>query len=204
MKALSWAMAFATVTPACSKTEHLPTRGQENSAAQGPQGASQQPIERKDTPGLALSSSAFGSDENIPRRFTCQGNDVSPPLSWSGAPDETKSFSLILDDPDAPDPAAPKTVWVHWVVYNLPPSTHQLEEGAKQLPEGAVEGKNDWKKTGYRGPCPPVGSHRYVHKLYALDTVLPDLGAATKTELERAMQGHILAKAELIGRYQKQ
>jgi hypothetical protein len=110
---------------------------------------------------------------------------------------------LIVDDPDAPDPAAPKMTWVHWVLYNIPTSANGLAEGVKTLPEGTREGLNDWKQTGYRGPCPPVGRHRYYHKLYALDTVLPDLSSPTKSDVEAAMAKHILAKTELLGTYKK-
>ncbi|MDE2389786.1 MAG: YbhB/YbcL family Raf kinase inhibitor-like protein, partial [Betaproteobacteria bacterium] len=118
----------------------------------------------------------------------------------------TKSLVLIVDDPDAPDPAAPKMTWVHWVLYNIPPSAAGLAEGIaeKDLPQGMLQGINDWKRTGYGGPCPPIGTHRYFHKLYALGTVLPDLKHPTKAALEHAMKGHILSQAELIGRYQRQ
>jgi Raf kinase inhibitor-like YbhB/YbcL family protein len=153
---------------------------------------------------LAIESSAFEPDGSIPRTHTCEGNDVSPPLAWHGEPAGTKSFALIVDDPDAPDPKAPKMTWVHWVVYNLPAATHDLVEGAsRKLPAGARDGKNDWKRAGYGGPCPPVGRHRYFHKLYALDVELPDLRAPTKAQLEAAMKGHVLEQAELIGTYQK-
>ncbi|MBI4042239.1 MAG: YbhB/YbcL family Raf kinase inhibitor-like protein [Deltaproteobacteria bacterium] len=154
---------------------------------------------------LVMTSSAFMHQAEIPALHTCEGKDVSPSFSWSGAPAGTKSFVLIVDDPDAPDPAAPKVVWVHWILYNLPPTAAGLPEGVKAagLPKGTLEGLNDWKRTGYGGPCPPIGRHRYFHKLYALDTVLPDLKNPTKTQLEKAMQGHILAKAELMGTYQK-
>lgn len=154
---------------------------------------------------LALVSSAFTHEGEIPRRYTCEGEDVSPPLSWSGIPEATKSFALIVDDPDAPDPKAPRMTWVHWVLYNLPADACELPEamGPEDLPPGAEEGQNDWKNLGYGGPCPPIGRHRYFHKLYALDTVLPDLGAATKKELEAAMEGHVLARAELVGTYEK-
>jgi Raf kinase inhibitor-like YbhB/YbcL family protein len=153
---------------------------------------------------FALESSAFLTYGEIPRKYTCEGEDVSPPLAWSGAPASVKSFALVVDDPDAPDPKAPKTTWVHWVVYNLPPSTHALAEGAaRALPAGARNGKNDWKRTGYGGPCPPIGRHRYFHKLYALDVELPDLHEPTKTELESAMKGHVIERAELVGTYQK-
>jgi len=162
-------------------------------------------IRRKEAPmALTLESSAFRANAEIPRKYTCEGNDVSPPLAWSGAPDSAKSFALIIDDPDAPDPKAPKTVWVHWVVYNLPSSTHGLTEGeSRKMPPGARNGKNDWQRTVYGGPCPPTGRHRYFHKLYALDVELPDLHEPTKAQLESAMKGHILAQAELVGTYQK-
>jgi Raf kinase inhibitor-like YbhB/YbcL family protein len=135
---------------------------------------------------------------------TCEAEDVSPPLAWEGVPNGAKSLVLIIDDPDAPDPKAPKMVWVHWVVYNMPPDTKSLPEnaGKARLPPGALLGLNDFRKTGYGGPCPPIGRHRYFHKLYALDITL-DLRDATKSQIERAMQGHILANAELIGTYQK-
>jgi len=150
-----------------------------------------------------LSSSAFAHQGAIPGKYTCEGADLSPPLSWSGLPPGTKSLALIVDDPDAPDPAAPKMTWVHWVIYNLPPTAQGLPEGASALPAGTLQGINDWKRTGYGGPCPPIGRHRYFHKLYALDTVLPDLGRPTKATLEQAMKGHILGQAELVGTYQK-
>jgi Raf kinase inhibitor-like YbhB/YbcL family protein len=155
---------------------------------------------------LALSSAAFTANGAIPKQYTCEGADTSVPLAWSGLPAGTKSVALIVDDPDAPDPAAPRLTWVHWVVYNIPADAKGLKEGAKSadLPKGTREGLNDWKRTGYGGPCPPVGRHRYFHKLYALDVVLPDLKRPTKAQLEKAMQGHILEKFELIGTYQKQ
>jgi Raf kinase inhibitor-like YbhB/YbcL family protein len=153
---------------------------------------------------LTIESSAFRPGGRIPKSHTCEGDDVSPPLAWRGEPAGTKSYALIVDDPDAPDPKAPKMTWVHWVVYNLPAGTRALAEGASQtLPPPARDGKNDWKRTGYGGPCPPIGRHRYFHKLYALDADLPDLRQPTKVQLEAAMKGHVLAQAELIGTYQK-
>ena len=154
---------------------------------------------------LVLTSSAFTHQGSIPQQYTCQGRDISPHLSWSGAPEGTKGFVLIVDDPDAPDPAAPKRTWVHWVLYAIPADASSLSEGmtSAKLPAGTREGTNDWNRTGYGGPCPPVGRHRYFHKLYAVDVELPDLGPARKAEVEKAMEGHILAKAELIGTYQK-
>ena len=156
--------------------------------------------------GLTITSGAFEAGAAIPVTYTCEGKDVSPPLSWAGAPPATKSFALIVDDPDAPDPATPKITWVHWILYDIPASVNGLTEAVRPdaLPDGTREGVNDWGRTGYGGPCPPMGRHRYFHKLYALDTVLPDLRRPSKAALERAMQGHILAHAELIGTYQKQ
>ena len=154
---------------------------------------------------LALASPAFADGGTIPPEFTCQGSDRSPPLVWSGVPAAARSLVLIVDDPDAPDPAAPKMTWVHWLLYNIPPAAGALAEAVppRQLPPGTLEGTNDWKRTGYGGPCPPIGEHRYFHKLYAIDTVLPDLARPTKDVLERAMRGHVLARAELIGTYRK-
>lgn len=155
--------------------------------------------------GLTLKSPAFEHQGKIPRVHTCEGQDSSPALQWSGAPAGTRSFVLIVDDPDAPDPKAPKMTWVHWVLYNLPADSQELPAAVAvaQLPKGTRQGLNDWGRPGYGGPCPPIGRHRYFHKLYALDVALPDLGRARKAEVERAMQGHVLAQAELIGTYQK-
>lgn len=155
---------------------------------------------------MNLISSAFSQHGDIPGRYSCEGADLSPPLAWSGVPGEAKSLVLIVDDPDAPDPAAPRMTWVHWVLYNIPPQVTGLGEGVSRapgLPEGAREGLSDWKQEGYRGPCPPIGRHRYFHKLYALDTVLPVLRPATKSAVESAMRGHILAESELVGYYRK-
>lgn len=154
---------------------------------------------------LRMTSSSFEHELEIPAKHTCEGAGLSAPLAWSGVPQGTKSFALIVDDPDAPDPRAPKMTWVHWVVYDIPSSVTALPEGITPalLPAGAREGRNDWKTVGYRGPCPPVGRHRYFHKLYALDTALPDLGQPDKAALELAMKGHVLAQATLIGTYAK-
>lgn len=152
---------------------------------------------------LELRSRAFDNGTAIPTRYTCEGQDVSPPLTWEGAPDETRSFVLIVDDPDAPDPSAPKRTWVHWVIYNLPADTTELTEGVARLPHGARHGLNDWKRTDYGGPCPPIGRHRYFFKLYALNVTLPELGELTKKDLEEAMKGHVVAQAELMGTYAK-
>jgi hypothetical protein len=154
---------------------------------------------------LTITSTAFAPNGAIPPVYTCEGSDLSPPLAWTGAPAGTKSLVLIVDDPDAPDPAAPRMTWVHWVLYNIPASAAGLAEAIKPaaLPAGTREGVNDWGRTGYGGPCPPIGRHRYYHKLHALDLVLPDLGHPDKAALEAAMRGHVLAQAALIGTYQK-
>jgi Raf kinase inhibitor-like YbhB/YbcL family protein len=152
---------------------------------------------------MRITSDVFTNNGPIPAKFTCDGQDTSPPLSWSGVPRGTKSLLLIVDDPDAPDPAAPRMTWVHWVLYNLPAATHGLEEGVRSLPPGTGEGVNSWERTGYGGPCPPIGRHRYFHKLYALDAILAEHGRLTKASLERAMQGHVLDHAELVGTYQR-
>ena len=151
---------------------------------------------------LQLSSPAFEHHAAIPREHTCEGGDTPPPLAWTGVPDGTRSLALIVDDPDAPDPAAPERTYVHWVLYDIPPSVTSLDAGSTR-PDGARDGINDWKRTGYGGPCPPIGRHRYFFKLHALDTVLGDLKNPTKAALERAMDGHIIDRAELVGTYEK-
>ena len=153
---------------------------------------------------LHLSSTTFAHEAPMPARLTCDGEERSPALQWSGLPAGTRSLALVVDDPDAPDPAAPRMTWVHWVLYNLPATTDGLTEGAsRHLPTGTREGVNDWGRTGYGGPCPPIGRHRYFHKLYALDVVLPDLGHPDKARLMKAMEGHILGHAALVGTYQR-
>jgi len=155
--------------------------------------------------GFQLRSPGFEHQGAIPARHTCQGDDAAPELAWSDPPAGTKTFALIVDDPDAPDPRAPRTIWVHWLLYNLPAATRALSEGMidAALPLGTREGINDFKETGYRGPCPPIGRHRYFFKLYALDAELTDLSTPTKAQLEKAMQGHVLAEAHLVGTYEK-
>jgi Raf kinase inhibitor-like YbhB/YbcL family protein len=157
------------------------------------------------TMSFTIESPAFAANGEIPSKYTCEGDDVSPPLRWSGVPPSAKSLALVVDDPDAPDPRAPQRVWVHWVVYDLPPSTQALAEGAKgaELPPTAKVGKNDWGRAAWGGPCPPIGRHRYFFKLYALDTALPELRAPTKAALEDAMQGHVVGEAQLVGTYEK-
>lgn len=150
-----------------------------------------------------LTSPSFRPQAEIPSAYTCEGKDLAPALSWSGVPAGTQSLALIVDDPDAPDPAAPKVTWVHWVLYNISPAAAGLPAGGEPLPAGALPGRNDWKRTGYGGPCPPIGWHRYFFRLYALDRLLPDLKQPTKAQLLKAMQGHIIGHSELVGTYQK-
>jgi Raf kinase inhibitor-like YbhB/YbcL family protein len=151
---------------------------------------------------IQLTSAAFAYGEKIPVRFTCEGEDVSPPLQWSGAPVDTRSFALICEDPDAP-----RGTWIHWVLYNLPSGAVELVQGVPPLPElpsGARQGGNDFGKIGYGGPCPPPGKpHRYFFRLYALDILLSLTPGATRDELEAAMNQHILAQGTLMGTYQR-
>lgn len=151
---------------------------------------------------LQLTSSAFQPEGNIPRQFTCEGNDVSPDLTWKNAPSGTKSFALIVHDPDAPRPGG----FTHWVVYNIPANVTQIAQGTPSgdtLPGGGIQGKNDSGQNGYMGPCPPSGTHRYYFYLYALDTELSLKPGASKDDVEKAIKGHVLQKAELMGRYKK-
>lgn len=154
---------------------------------------------------FTLSSPVFTHMGEIPNKYTCVAEDISPPLQWHDIPENTVSFALIVDDPDAPDPAAPKTTWVHWVLYNLPANIRSLSEAidSASLPEGALQGINDWSRAGYGGPCPPVGRHRYFFKLFALDIRISNNHKMTKAELESVMEGHIIKKTELIGTFQK-
>lgn len=152
---------------------------------------------------LTIKSPAFTHDGDIPREYTCDDVDTAPALEWSGAPQGTKSFALIVDDPDAPDPKAPKMVYVHWVLYDIPASATGIPKGGK-TPAGARDGKNDWKRTGYGGPCPPIGRHRYFFKLFALDTTLGDLRTPTKDALLAAMKGHVIGETVLMGTYERQ
>ena len=154
---------------------------------------------------LQLSSEAFAHNDSIPNKYTCDSDNLSPPLAWGPVPDGTKSFALIVDDPDAPDPAAPKMTYVHWVLYNIPAYITELAEAIAEhnLPVGTLAGLNDWGRTGYGGPCPPIGRHRYFFKLYALDAVLPDLNRPSKAKLEKAVAEHTIASTALIGTYQR-
>jgi len=148
---------------------------------------------------MDIKSPAFAPGALIPPKYTCDGADLSPPVSFSGAPAGTKSLALIADDPDAP-----MGTWVHWVVWNIPAGTRSLEEGVPKketVADGARQGTNDFRRIGYGGPCPPSGTHRYFFRLYALDAALNLPATATKQDLEKAMQEHILAQAELMGKY---
>jgi Raf kinase inhibitor-like YbhB/YbcL family protein len=154
---------------------------------------------------LNLSSSAFAANGSIPTKYTCEGAGVSPPLAWSGSPSSTKSFALIVEDPDAPDPAKPTRVVSHWVAYNIPATTTRLAENASKtgMPAGSAQGSNGQGAQAYMGPCPPIGRHRYFFKLSALDTQLTGLNKPKKADLEKAIQGHVVGTGELIGTYQK-
>lgn len=148
---------------------------------------------------LTLWSDAFGDGDVIPRRYACDGDDVSPPIAWHTPPALTETFALIMDDPDAPG-----GVWVHWVVFNLPAETSEIREGgSRSLPGKAAHGSNSWGRMGYGGPCPPGGTHRYFFKLYALDSELDLADGAMASSLTEAMEGHVLGKATLMGRYSR-
>jgi Raf kinase inhibitor-like YbhB/YbcL family protein len=155
---------------------------------------------------MVIYSSEFLNYSQMPTRYACEGQNISPALGWTNLPRGTKSLALVLEDPDAPDPAAPSMTWVHWILYNIPPFSTGVPEGAapENLPVGTLSGLNDWRYVGYGGPCPPIGCHRYFHRLFALDIMLPDLHGPDKTKLKRALQGHILAQSELVGLYQRQ
>ena len=154
---------------------------------------------------LRITSDAFHHEDEIPQNHTCEGDDISPALQFASPPEGTQSLALIVDDPDAPDPNAPKMVWVHWVLFNLPPDCQGLSEGisSQSLPEGTSEGLNDWKRRGWGGPCPPIGRHRYFFRLYALDCRLADQRSVNRAQLDQMMEGHILAEAVLMGTYEK-
>jgi Raf kinase inhibitor-like YbhB/YbcL family protein len=164
-----------------------------------------QPTQAPPAMAFTITSSAFAPNGSIPRQYTCEGAQTSPPVEWSGAPSGTKSFALILEDPDVPDPAKPERTYVHWVIYNIPAGTSAIPENAAKagLPTGAVHGYNDSKKQTYAGPCPPIGRHRYFFKLYALDTDLTFVAPPMKADLLKAMDLHILGNAQLIGTYEK-
>ena len=150
---------------------------------------------------MKLESAAFAEGEMIPSVHTCDGKDVSPPLSWTDPPEGTASFALIADDPDAPG-----RTWVHWIAWNVPAGTRALAQGvpkSAEAPDGTRQGMNDFRRMGYGGPCPPSGTHRYFFRLYALDTLLDLPSRATRRDLEGAMRGHVLAEATLMGKYRR-
>ncbi len=147
---------------------------------------------------LELFSPAFKQGQNVPKQYTCDGKDISPPLFWKDAPANTKSFVLIMDDPDAP-----AGTWDHWILYNIPASTTLLAENNQNMPEGTLTGKNSWNRLTYNGPCPPDREHRYFFKLYAIDTTLPINNGMTKKEVESAINGHVVASSELMAKYQR-
>jgi Raf kinase inhibitor-like YbhB/YbcL family protein len=152
---------------------------------------------------MELCSPDFNGNDSIPERHTCDGSDQSPGLRWGGLPKGARSLVLVVDDPDAPDPAAPQRTWVHWLLYDIPPNSSGLPAGGLPLPAGTMEGLNDWNRTGYGGPCPPIGRHRYFFRLFALDTTLSPLAHPTRADVEEAMRGHVLAHAELMGTYRR-
>ncbi|MGD9591048.1 MAG: YbhB/YbcL family Raf kinase inhibitor-like protein [Candidatus Berkiella sp.] len=154
---------------------------------------------------MRIKSSEFEENTEIPTKYTCEGDNYSPPLSWEDVPETTKSLVLIVDDPDAPDPAAPKMIWDHWILYNIDPNSIGLKENVllHELPKGTLRGTTSWHNQDYGGPCPPIGRHRYFHKLYALNVLLPDLDRPTSDQLRQAMAGHVIDEAILIGTYQK-
>jgi Raf kinase inhibitor-like YbhB/YbcL family protein len=155
---------------------------------------------RKPPPTLRVESPAFGMNAAIPQQFTSDGDDIAPPLAWSNPPAGTKGIAIIVEDPDAPNPAAPTTTFTHWIVTGIRPTTTSLPGG--RLPEGAVLGTNDWGNRAWQGPKPPIGRHRYFFKVFALDVAL-DAPGITREELLGTMKGHILAQGELIGTYEK-
>lgn len=189
---------------ACSKSEQQ-TSGDTSALAPDTAGTASQSTPAPSAMAFTITSSAFASNGSIPSKYTCEGTQTSPPVEWSGAPSGTKSFALIVDDPDVPDPAKPERTYVHWVVYNIPAGTTAIPENAAKsgLPSGAMHGYNDSRKQTYAGPCPPIGRHRYFFKVYALDTDLSFASPPTKADLLKAMQSHVLGNAELIGTYEK-
>ena len=200
MRASAFCVLFLLI-PACKR--ETPSAG-DSSTPLASGSAATDTASRSNAMTLKITSSAFQQGGSIPAKYTCEGQDVSPPLAWAGALGSARSIAMIVDDPDAPDPAKPERVYVHWVAYNIPVGASLAENASKSgMPKGAVQGKNDWGKPQYGGPCPPIGRHRYFFKLYALDTELTGLSAATKSDLENAMKGHVLDSGELMGTYQK-
>jgi Raf kinase inhibitor-like YbhB/YbcL family protein len=152
---------------------------------------------------ITLSSNSFVNHGRLPPKHTCDGDDKSPPLAIAGVPEGAKSLALVVEDPDAPDPAKPVRTWSHWLVYDLSPKTTSLAEGAGRPYGRGRAGKNDWGARGYRGPCPPTGRHRYVFNVFALDTLLGDLHEPNRAALLKAMEGHVIGHGEIVGTYEK-
>jgi len=183
-----------------SKVEPTPTQSQDKPTAQ-PTEVELATLQKEETMSIKLTSTAFEEGDMIPKQYTCEGNDTSPPLAWTGVPDGAKSLALITNDPDAP-----AGDWVHWIIFNIPPNVTELPESIpanETVPGGGTHGKNSWGRLGYGGPCPPSGTHRYVFKLYALDTELNLKIGATKKDVENAMKGHVLAEGQLMGKYKR-
>lgn len=191
MNATARTLTFLTfvILGGCSKT----TDERAQQAAKEPSPAPNAPFTS-----LTVTSTGFAQGSMLPSRFTCEGEDVAPPLAWSDPPAGTKSFAVVVEDPDAP-----KKTFVHWIVYGLPPTARGLPEGTKSAPPGTRDGENDFGRSGYGGPCPPSGRHRYVFNVYALDIELPDLNKPHASDLDRAMNGHVLARGTLVGTYEK-
>src|SRR5438132_6554719 len=201
MRASAFCVLFLLI-PACKR--ETPSAG-DSSTPLASGSAATDTASRSNAMTLKITSSAFQQGGSIPAKYTCEGQDVSPPLAWAGPPGSAMSIAMIVDDPDAPDPAKPQRVYVHWVAYNIPVNSSLGENASKSgMPKGAVQGKNDWGKPEYGGPCPPMGRHHYFFKIYALDTTLTGLSSgATKADLERAIKGHVVDSGELMGTYQK-
>jgi Raf kinase inhibitor-like YbhB/YbcL family protein len=203
MRCLGWSVALRSIfvlggagalcTMGCTEDERLRLEGQPTDSATDL---------GQDAVSFALTSAGFDDGGEIPEIYTCDGEDVSPPLAWNGVPAGTESLALIVDDPDAPDPTAPERIWVHWLLYDIPPTATELPEAVAQLPSGTLEGTNDWGAPGYRGPCPPTGRHRYFFRLYALESALGDLGFPEKNPLVEAMGGLVIGRGELMGTYE--
>ncbi|HWB80741.1 MAG TPA: YbhB/YbcL family Raf kinase inhibitor-like protein [Nannocystaceae bacterium] len=185
-RALVGVLVAAFTAPACG--------------GRGSPGKSSGPLAPDAAP-LVVTSSAFATNGDIPTEYTCDGEGSSPPLQWGDAPAGTQSFAVIVDDPDAPDPAKPERVYLHWLVYDIPAGVHALDAGA--LPEGARVGKNEEGDDEWTPPCPPTGRHRYFHRVYALDTMLGDLDEPDRATLEAAMKPHVLATGHIVGTYAK-
>jgi Raf kinase inhibitor-like YbhB/YbcL family protein len=193
MKKVGWLVIISVLIAGCAGLIDQAEPEQEEVADQAEGNQEDSPTVEEAMRKFELTSSAFDQGAQIPVKYSCDGEDIAPELTWNEPPVGTKSFVLIMDDPDAP-----VGTWVHWVVYNLSPETRSLPEGG-ELPTGALHGENSWARQDYGGPCPPGGTHRYFFKLYALDSVLDLPAGESKKSIELAMEGHILIQAELMG-----